>query len=126
MVSARFGSGDTEKYKCQVALLETDRFCPVKKGGTLSHTYTITPTLMHNEVRLPQVTTGCALVLALINLCAPTAQLSPDCQMYHTAQRGRVSSSDTPQLAPSTRPDETAGDRRCAAGRVGRYRLSAR
>ena len=53
VVRARFSSGDEEKYKCQVALLETDRFCPVKKNNVYSQRFAVTPELLPTEVRPP-------------------------------------------------------------------------
>ena len=82
IVRARFGNSEDEKYKCQVALLETDRWCPVKKGQTYSQRFSVTPQLLPTE-------------------------------SYHIAQRGRVSSGDTAQLAPSTRPEEGVTNHRC-------------
>jgi hypothetical protein len=51
VVRARFGGGDEEKYKCQVALLESSRLCPVKKGAEYAQRFSLTPELLPTEVR---------------------------------------------------------------------------
>jgi len=49
MVTARIHSGDKEKYKCQIALMESTRGCPIRKHATFNHVFSITPQILTQE-----------------------------------------------------------------------------
>ena len=49
VVLARIHGGEKEKYKCQVALLESSRHCPIRRHSTFEEIFTITPKVLESE-----------------------------------------------------------------------------
>ena len=49
IVTSRISGNDRESYKCQVALLESSRGCPIRKHSDWTYTYSIVPELMSQE-----------------------------------------------------------------------------
>jgi hypothetical protein len=49
VVDIKTGSGERENYKCQVALLESNQGCPIRKGQSLTQNFTIIPEILRSE-----------------------------------------------------------------------------
>jgi S-arrestin len=49
VVVARIHGGEKEKYKCQVALLESNLHCPIKRHAKFEETFTVTPKVLESE-----------------------------------------------------------------------------